>query len=215
MKRNALISLGILGICVGCIDTADFIDHSSQAAKREEAMQDFEQAIRETEGLTPPIAVLKIEEVEGWEQSPMRSLPPEEHGFSVGYNHPLGITVTLYQYTRGITSIPNELDTPLIEDEMLGAKDGIQQLVDLGYYAKATETEHGKKKMGTSSQWAAWSRYSILADGNTITTDTYIWPVGNTIHKLRCTGQFQESSAEEAALGELLTAMGKASSSIK
>jgi len=215
MKKIWPIIISLLCCCTGCVDESIFVKESAQAERREEAMRDFEQSMQEAENITPPDAVLTIQDVIGWERTPIQALPPGDNGFSVGFHHPAGITVTLYQYTAGVPTIPKEMDSPLIVSEMFAAKDGIRQLVDLGYYDTATESDSGYRKLGASSQSTAWSRYRIEAAGDSVISDTYIWPVGNTIHKLRCTRLAQENPAVETALDDLLTAIGVASSRVK
>lgn len=215
MKKTWALIISILGCCLGCVDDSIFMEKSVQAEKREEAMRDFEQSMQEAENITPPDAVLTIQDVVGWERTAIQALPPEDNGFSVGFHHPEGITVTLYQYTAGVPTIPKEIDSPVIASEMFAAKDGIRQLVDLGYYETATESDSGYRNLGTSSQSTAWSRYRIEASGNSVISETYIWPVGNTIHKLRCTRMAQATPAVEKALNELLTAIGVASGHVK
>ena len=75
----------------------------------------------------------------GWSRSEQRPLPTDDHGFTVAYEHKSGLAVTLYQFTRGHTSIPNDVNAALVKEELLRAKNGIELAVELGMWQDAEE----------------------------------------------------------------------------
>lgn len=183
---------------------------SDQQSKRDRLEQDYQQAMREAEKNAPEAAVLQLPALADWQQTETRALPTEDHGFSVGYNHSLGITVTFYQFTRGQTSIVDDLNSQPVQLEMEHVKSSIGELVQHGYYESAEESEAGTKAMGASIQNACWSRFKIKVEGEFITSDTYVWACKNRLLKLRCTGLFDSSAEQKKALDDLLTAFGNA-----
>jgi hypothetical protein len=74
--------------------------------------------------------------VSGWTLSPKHTYPTPELGYSVGYDSPVGGSVTVYVYSGGRTTIPNVL-TGIVAEEMTRAKSDIQALVNAGRYESA------------------------------------------------------------------------------
>ncbi|QDT80536.1 hypothetical protein Mal35_40080 [Gimesia maris] len=217
LMRDSLFLLLLLSsiFISGCDDQPESIsnpaDPTPETVTTEQILKDFEEAERAAAKLTPPDPVITLPEVAGWTRSEPRSLPQDDHGFSVAYDHPAGIVVTLYQFTRGLTKIPNDLNSDPPRKEMQRAQTGIQQAVKLGIWKAASETDQGIVPLGDSRTQALWSRYSLTRKNDeSVISDTYIWPHANVLLKLRCSGQFQDSSAEAASLKALLTAIGTA-----
>ena len=144
----------------------------------------------------------------GWTKSEPLPLAPEDHGFTIAYDHESGLAVTLYQFTRGHQSIPNDLDSPIVKDELEKAKRGIEQARDLGYYQAAKEVDSKTVKLGDSEQKALWSLFQLTVDGKTIGSDIYVWSKNNTLFKLRCTSRGDESESNQEILKPLLTVLG-------
>src|SRR5262245_61193590 len=217
MLMNRLILLLLAVACIsGCDDQRRAgrrrANPADERSSKEDLARAVEDARREAANLKPPPSIIALPDVEGWVRSAPRSLPAEDHGFSVAYDHRTGLIVTFYQYTRGLRVIPNNLTSGPIQEEMKHAKSGIEQAVELGYWDAAQEADHGVLPLGTSAQQALWSRYILTVRGQMVPSDTYIWPHGNAFFKVRCTGQPNNSEAEAKVLSELLTALGKACS---
>ena len=119
------------------------------------------------------------------------------------------MSVTLYQFTRGLPAIPDDLGSRPIQDEMTRAKAGIQQAVQLGYWQAAKEVENGIVPLGGSGKQALWSRYSLTVGGTTARSDIYVWSHNNALFKLRCTRRSKDAVAETKVLLELLTASAR------
>jgi hypothetical protein len=185
-----------------------------------EAIQDKEEilkAIDEANGraaqVPPPKAQIELPTPDGWTKSERRALPPEDHGFSVAYEHRSGITATLYQFTRGRPAISDELGPGSVAaEEMERAKNGIEVAVELGQWQAAVEVDRGIVALGNSTRKALWSRYELTVEDVKMPSDIYVWTRADHIFKLRYTSRSIGTALEKAVLSELLSAFGKASS---
>jgi hypothetical protein len=218
MFTKRMIPLLLVVACVsGCDDLPQMKRRGAapagQTYTKEELLRAVEDAQREAAATKPPPPVISLPELDGWVRSEPRSLPPEDHGFTVAYDHRSGLAVTLYRFTRGLRVIPDDLQSGPTQDEMQRAKAGIEQGVQLGYWQAAKETDNGVAPLGDSAKQALWSRFIITVNGNAVTSDTYVWSHSNAFLKIRCTGQSLNSEAEAKVLSELLTALGNACSS--
>ena len=91
---------------------------------------------------------------------------------------------------------------------MYGAKEAIDQMVQLGHWQAAEETESKTVQLGDSKQQALWSQYQLTADNNTVVSDIYVWAQSNTFFKLRCTARSEDVESNQKVLAPLLTALG-------
>ena len=160
-----------------------------------------------------PDPLISLATPPGWTKSEPEPLPAGDEGFTVAYHHESGLTVTLYQFTRGLTSIPNDLESAPVKEEFRLAKDGIEQAVKLGIYQSAEEIETKTIMLGDSRQQAHWSQYRLTVEQVTVVSDIYVWSGSNTMFKLRCTCSTDDAAASQAALKPLLTAFGSAAKS--
>jgi hypothetical protein len=188
---------------------------ATETVTKEELLAEVEEMQRRAAEATPPAPAINLPDVEGWTRSEPESLPQEDHGFTVLFDHPSGVFVTFYQYTRGLDKISENLKQGPVQDEMRRAKTGIQQAVELGQWDAAKELDSGIKPLGSSPKQALWSRFQLTIGDETVPSDTYIWAQANNIFKLRCTTRAQDETAEFKALNELLAALGNASSAAK
>ncbi len=156
----------------------------------------------------PPSPVLDLPEPAGWTHTEPRSLPSQDVGFSVGYEHTSGVTVTFYQFTRGLNTISDDLESAQIKAELNNAKSAIREAAKLGLWDDATESGSGRRRLGASVCEALWSRFTLNINGQPATSDIYVWAHSNTLFKVRCTSQ----SDDAEALDKLLTALGEACS---
>ena len=150
------------------------------------------------------LPAFELPDAEGWIRSELRPLRPEDQGFSVAYDHPAGIAVTLYQFTRGRAAIPDDLHSGPNVEEMNLAKSAVHEAVKLGVWRSADELDDGVIVLGKSKQLALWTRFRLVGTGSA-TSDIYVWSYANRTFKLRCT--FPRGDQPEA-LTELLTAIG-------
>ena len=172
-----------------------------------QAVMDAEQ--RALEATIPPAAI-EFPDLSEWTRSEPRPLPPEDVGFTVGYNHPIGISVTLYQFSRGHSAIPDDLESGLVPEELDQARDGINQVKQLGYWKEARETDQGIVNLGTSAKQAVWCRHAVAVEGEgNLISDTYVWAHANQLFKVRATSHVSELETE-MLMGELLSAFGNA-----
>ena len=118
--------------------------------ERQQILDALAEAQREAENTEPPKPNITLATPPGWTRSETRALPPSDNGFTVGYQHDSGLTVTLYQFTRGIANISSDTDSPVLREEMLHAKSGIEQAVQLGYWQSAKEHDSGVVELGDS-----------------------------------------------------------------
>lgn len=217
MHKTKLILLLFVAVCGASCDQKPQAARQSPApaeetVNKEELLRTIMEADREAATKTPPKPAITFPEVKGWIRSEPRALPSDAHGLTVAYDHPKGATVTLYQFTRGLAEIPDDLNSGPIQNEMQRAKSGIEQAVQLGAWQDAKETDNRIRALGDSPKQALWSRYALTSDGVSLTSDTYVWSHANRLFKLRCTKQTSDSSGENLALNELLTALGNACS---
>ncbi|QDU97289.1 hypothetical protein [Lignipirellula cremea] len=156
---------------------------------------------------TGTIPVVNLAEPAGWTKSSMEPLPPEDFGFSVAYQHESGLTLTLYQYSRGKRSIPTSLQTLEIQAQMNYAKEAIREMEHKGYLEIVSE-QNSQVVLGESSQQALWSRFRLTMEGQSVLSDIYVWSKDNQFLKIRCSG-LRGDDADRLALDPLLTSLGR------
>ena len=218
--RYKFISVFILALLLISVSGCDFLRSQPPAtpselssSERDELLAEVAELEREAENTTPPEASITLPTLPGWSKSEIRPLPPEDHGFTVAYDHDeTGLAVTLYQFTRGLTSIPNDVNSSIVKQEMQGAKQGIQQVVDLGVWQAAKEIKSDVVKLGDSPQKALRSQYELTVEGAVVASDIYVWAQANTIFKIRCTAQSEDAESNQVILKPLLTALGSSAS---
>lgn len=206
----------VILFCIACLSACEQpqvprrVSSTSEASSHEAPSGTNEDPERQSAANESPNPAIPLPELAGWVRSEPRPLPREDHGFSVAYDHRTGVSVTLYQFTRGLQVIPEDLSGGPIQDEMKWAKSGIEQAVKFGYWEAATEQKSGVVPLGNSAKLALWSRYVLVDNGVAVPSDTYVWAYENTLFKVRCTGGSENSEEETKVLSELLTALGVA-----
>ena len=159
-----------------------------------------------------PKPVIELATPTGWTKSDPQPLPAADCGFTVAYEHESGLSVTFYQYTLGRPSIPNDVNSPAIKEELRGAKRAIDQAVEFGIWQSAKEKTTEIITLGDTQQKVLWSQYDLTrTDGKMVISDMYVWARANTFFKLRCTSESDEVAGNRAVLKPLLTALGSAS----
>jgi hypothetical protein len=182
----------------------DFVDS-------QQLLDKIARAERDSQNTQAPEPIIDLVTPPGWSRSERRPLPTDDHGFTIAYEHESGLAVTLYQYTRGLTYIPNDVNTSLIKGEFNRARNGIEQAVQLGLWQSAKEKTHETVTLGNSQQQALWSQYELAVNGVTVVSDIYVWVHSNFFLKLRCTSRSKEINSNQAVLKPLLSSLGSAS----
>jgi hypothetical protein len=90
---------------------------------------------------------LTVPDVPGWTRGSSQDHGPER-GYIFGYDHPLGITATIFVYNRGLGVIQRQL--PLLQAELQEALNGVNQAVQVGHYQSARELDRGLATLGTA-----------------------------------------------------------------
>lgn len=175
---------------------------------RRRVIEDIAAAERESHERETPRPVIQLTTPPGWSKSEPRPLPTEENGFTVAFDHESGLAVTLYQFTRGERSIPQDVSAPVVQREMDLARNGIREAVDLGVWQGARELKSETVMLGDSRQPALWSQYELSVNEITVLSDIYVWTHGNAFLKLRCTSHSSDFDSNQAVLRPLLTAFG-------
>ena len=151
----------------------------------------------------------KLPDVKNWQRGEIRGLPADDSGFSVAYDSRSGGTVTLYQYTRGETDIPDQLGFSGVKREFNDAKDSISAAAKMGIWDSAKELSSKTIKLGNSSRQALWARFELTKDGSTTKSEVFVWAYNNNYIKLRCSYHGNNEN-QPRMLVKLLTALGEA-----
>lgn len=181
---------------------------AGQTNDSERTIKALEKAVAIAEAGAPAAApVLELPQPKYWLLSEPRSMGVS-HGFSVAYQHAFGPKVTLYQYTRDIEGIPNDIDSEVVLNELNESAKGVLQLPKLmNTQIKLLETE--QCKLGDSEQRSHHNRYQLGEDDDLRRTDLFVWSCRGTFFKLRATWS-RDSPAAQKVFDELLTAIGNA-----
>ncbi len=210
LSVRLVLVLSMLGCCLGCGKSDPLPSQSSATFPSDK------QALRpaiddQSNGATAPTAptpVIKLATPPGWTKSETRPLPTDDHGFTVAYEHESGAAVTLYQFTRGLNSIPDDVTSEPVREEMNRARRGIEQSVELGYYQYAKLYTSDTVALGDSNRKALWAQYHLTIDELKVVSDIYVWSYANTFFKLRCTSRSEDVVSNHEVLGPLLTSLG-------
>ncbi len=208
IRRCSLLAVVLL---IGCTDQSTRNRPEKESKQSTENLRrEVLDAIRESEKLPSPDPTIALPDVSGWSRSKRRTLPKGDDGFSLAYEHRSGITVTLYQYSRGLPIIPDDLEASVVKQEMARVKSGIKDAIKLGYYESAREIDSGITNLGDSTQKALWSQHELTVRGKKVKSDSYVWVHANNFFKVRCSGLALDSKDGTTKLREFLTALGKA-----
>ncbi|MEM7456064.1 MAG: hypothetical protein AAF456_17075 [Planctomycetota bacterium] len=154
--------------------------------------------------------VFDLPQPEGWEFSGARELQGADGDFSVAYEHPTGVTLTLFQYTNDLVSIPEDLDSPELKSEMREARAQIQRMTALGMWLMSEEMDSGLTTLGDSSRNVVFSKYKIRTENRRAHSYIYLWAQDDHFLKIRMTCSPYRTQEEKLAISELLTALGNA-----
>ena len=169
--------------------------------------------IQPSELVDPSAPVLVPPEIAGWDSSGIRELPGNE-GFSVAYDHPTGVTLTLFQFDRGLESIPDSLESPEVANEMREARSQIQTMTEMGMWEMSEEMESGTTTLGESDRQVVYAKYKIRSSRRRAHSYIYLWSQNNQFLKIRMTCSPYQTQEEKQAISELLTALGNGTSDL-
>jgi len=233
---SALLLITILAICcsnLGCDKSKGVVENPSPAKERldqaaskpprplsslakteaqRKEIEALEDLLDEAETHPPPEPAIRLPQLEGWTISEPRSLPQEDDGFSIAYDHQglEDVTATIYQFSRGEKNIPDGVRGAGVKLEMQSAKDSIQQATEYGMWDSAEEVESKTVQLGDSKQESLWSRYKIRARGTRMNSEIYVWAKNNHYFKVRLTTLPRLSDRRKKVIAELLTGLGNA-----
>jgi hypothetical protein len=150
-------------------------------------------------------------EVKGWALSPQRPLPPESGGYTVAYNSEERVAVTIYVYNHGHKSIPNDLSAAVVQKEMAGAKDALQQARQMGIYKEVKEEASGESTLGAQKDGPKmlYARFRIQIRDQETVSEIYVLPYQNHFVKLRITRPVNAPAAVAILLDRLYGELNK------
>lgn len=177
-------------------------------ADKEEALQGMLEDLVEAEKSLPkPVTDIEFPVVDDWAKSEPRPLPDD--GFSIAYSHEKGMTVTLYQYTRGLRSIPDDVEDDIVVSEFSNSQSGLTQAVELGIYDALELKDQEIIKLGDSNTDVQWANYIVERGGVRTRTEVFVWAYKNRFFKIRLSSSPRRAKSKKAALKDLLTEIGK------
>lgn len=163
------------------------------------------------EGRQAEKLVFELPASDGWDRGESRAFADKDAGFSVAYDSTdPAITVTLYQYSAGLDSIPDDVESNVVKKEMEGMQDGINQAKRLGYYDEVVKKEAKTVQLDGSKVKALWCRFAIESRGEKTNSQCFMTTCKNRFIKIRITYAENDSEAAEKKLNRLLAGIGKA-----
>ena len=154
--------------------------------------------------LTLDDLAIQLPDVEGWQKSDIQKYPTEDLGFSVNYDSRMGGRVTIYVYSGGRKSIPNDITDTIIKGELEKAKSEIHRAAEMGYYQNVREVKNDTVTLGGSSGKvkALRSLFDMSAGGRDLASEIYLFAHQNRFIKIRASRQ-RSQTVNEALIGLL------------
>lgn len=131
-------------------------------------------------------------------------------GISVAYNSP-GITVTVYLYTMGMDAIPDNLQSPILQDHFKQAATDIERAGEQGYYFSVTKLSEGEVTwdVARTATTSLHSSYSYTQREQDRLSHLYLMGFRNHFLKIRFTYDKEIQQAAEKAQTEFLAAFSQ------
>ena len=109
-------------------------------------------------------------------------------GVAVGYNGP-GITVTIYVYTMGMTSVPDDLQAATIRNHFKQVTGDIVRAEKRGYYSNVRKISVGEVSWGNASTAtrSLHASFSYIQNGKDRFSHLYLMGFKNHFLKVRFT----------------------------
>lgn len=209
MNRLFVVSIVVVGSALsGCSKSDDGSDSDAAADSPRSAELKSDISGDQNVSVTP---LLKVPSIEGWHQGAAKTFSNTDLGFSIDLDHESGMHVTYYEYTGGVSDIPNFLDSPALNAEFQMAKTEFDVAIERGIWESAELELEGVERLGASKKHALQAKFLVKVDGESLTSSILLFSYANTFIKLRCTERpNRDRQAQEKALAQLLTRIGDA-----
>jgi hypothetical protein len=149
--------------------------------------------------------------VRGWSrQDPPHLFDRKALGYSVRYDSPLNVRADVYVYNAGLRSVPDDLGAPVVRDQFERAKGDVHTARRQGLYQSVDELSQKEVRLGRSpdAPRAHHARFRIERGNEKLLSDLYLTVHQGYFVKIRCSRPDAEDARREAALAELLEALG-------
>jgi hypothetical protein len=116
----------------------------------------------------------------------------------------------VYVYNAGLRSIPDDLGAPVVRDQFERAKGDVHAARRQGLYQSVEELSQGEARLGRSpdAPRAHHARFRIARGDEKLVSDLYLTVHRDHFVKIRCSRPDTEDAQRQAALAELLDALG-------
>ena len=145
---------------------------------------------------------VEFPEIEGWEKSDVQKYPTEALGYSINYESREGGRVTVYVYDAGLKTIPNDITSNVLKNEINKAKGEIQAVAKRGLYQNVKEVKDETTTIGgkTGKIKALHSLFDLSAGGRDLTSEIFLFPYQNKFIKIRATRLRDKEGVENKSL---------------
>lgn len=161
---------------------------------------------------------IEFPEIEDWERgsittfpNPATRQPDPALGYSIGYQSEEGGRVTIYVYNGGLKSIPNDINSEVVKEEIERAKSEIFQIGKMGLYQGVREVKFETVTLG-GAKGKVKSLRSLLyfkVKGEEMDSEIYLFSYKNNFIKIRATRPKSDNGAENKAFMNLLAEIDK------
>ena len=146
---------------------------------------------------------LEFPKVDGWTLSEKQTIPDDGGGTGtvVNYDSKSNGRVTVYVYSHGLTSIPNDLGG-LVKQELEGAKAAIQIVAQTGFYGEVKEGKTEAVTLGgeKGSVKALKAAFTFRKNGQVLNSDILVFAYQDHFIKLRASRPDTSTGEAYAAL---------------
>lgn len=151
---------------------------------------------------------LNFPEVEGFERGEINQFEDPRAGYSLAYDSSEPkITVTVYVYNRGLTSIPNGIESELAKAQVDEVEQALPEMVRRGHYTSFKRRGDGEKPFGISK--ALWRSFELGSAEGSLNSEVYVTAFQNSFIKVRGTYSTESAEACEKKVTELIARLGE------
>lgn len=154
---------------------------------------------------------IEFPEIEDWDKGSITTFPDAALGYSIGYQSEEGGRVTIYVYNGGLKSIPSDINSEVIKEEIERAKSEIFQIGKMGLYQGVKEVKFETVTLG-GAKGKVKSLRSLLyfkIKGEEMDSEIYLFTYNNNFIKIRATRPKSDNGAENKAFMNLLAEIDK------
>jgi hypothetical protein len=150
---------------------------------------------------------IEFPEIKGWKKSEVLKYPREELGYSINYDSPEGGRVTVYVYDAGLKTIPNDINSSILKDEIQRAKEEIKAFGEAGLYENVKEIKNDTVTLGGAAGKikALHSLFNFRAGGRDLTSEIFLFSYQNKFIKIRATRLKDREGVENKSLVNLFS----------